>query len=295
MIIRNGDTYLGLSIGTSFNSLNSNHYCINTLAHREAKEVLEVLCTWMNEIPSDALITRLLEDGDELQANMGFYFAVWNITRDIRDYELPRRNLNSSGTKNKRQINKSIINHLETFYSFYNCCSIERKAALLMNYILSENEYPIQFGYWLMEEELQEALIYEITSSKKINKLDKLLKIVRLIHHFPCKDVNGACQKKDRLYAAVLIVLKSFISEKKGVYLWDNSQEILFQDVCKILPRRYLKQLYVFLKKTSTNLMVSKLDEMVRFSIYLEEKKQWDICQGMMKVIDATDELKRMD
>lgn len=47
LIIRNGDTYLGLSIGTSFNSLNSNHYCINTLAHREAKEVLEVLCTWM--------------------------------------------------------------------------------------------------------------------------------------------------------------------------------------------------------------------------------------------------------
>lgn len=47
LIIRNGDEYLGLSIGTSFNSLNSNHYCIHALAHKEAKEVLESLYTWM--------------------------------------------------------------------------------------------------------------------------------------------------------------------------------------------------------------------------------------------------------
>lgn len=47
LIIRNGDEYSGLSIGTSFNSLNSNHYCINVLAHKKAKEVLEVLYAWM--------------------------------------------------------------------------------------------------------------------------------------------------------------------------------------------------------------------------------------------------------
>ncbi len=47
-IMRNKDTYSGLSIGTSFNSLNSNHYCIHTLAHKEAKEVLDVLVTWLN-------------------------------------------------------------------------------------------------------------------------------------------------------------------------------------------------------------------------------------------------------
>lgn len=47
LIIRNEDEYLGLSIGTSFNSLNSNHYCIHTLAHKEAKEVLQTLYDWM--------------------------------------------------------------------------------------------------------------------------------------------------------------------------------------------------------------------------------------------------------
>jgi hypothetical protein len=49
LIVRSGDTYSGLSIGTSFNSLNSNHYCIYRLAHREAKEVLDVLCAWLHD------------------------------------------------------------------------------------------------------------------------------------------------------------------------------------------------------------------------------------------------------
>lgn len=47
LIIRKVDEYLGLSIGTSFNSLNSNHYCIHVLAHKEAKEVLKTLYDWM--------------------------------------------------------------------------------------------------------------------------------------------------------------------------------------------------------------------------------------------------------
>lgn len=47
LIIRNGDEYMGLAIGTSFNSLNSNHYCIHTLAHKEAREVIQTLYDWL--------------------------------------------------------------------------------------------------------------------------------------------------------------------------------------------------------------------------------------------------------
>ena len=51
--------------------------------------------------------------------------------------------------------------------------------------------------------------------SNKITNLDKLCTIAHLIHDFPCKDNNGVRIKKDKLYVAVLIVLKSFILEKK--------------------------------------------------------------------------------
>ena len=84
----------------------------------------------LNAFPSDTLITRLLRDGDELQANIGFYFAVWDITRDVHDYEQLRKNPTSPYTKTKRQINKNIKCHLEAFYNFYNCCSTNRKASL---------------------------------------------------------------------------------------------------------------------------------------------------------------------
>lgn len=241
----------------------------------------------LNEFPSDTLIRRLLRNGDELQANIGFYFAVWDITTDGHDYAQLRLNPNSPYTKTKRQINKNLKCHLETFYNLYNCCSTERKASLLVNYILSERKYPRAFGYWLMESTLQEALIFEITESNKITNLDKLCTIAHLIHDFPCKDNNGVRIKKDKLYVAVLIVLKSFILEKKGIYSWDTSQETVFRNICKVMPQRYLKQLYKLLEKESKNLMVSKLDEMVRFSIYLKDKRHWNICQGMMGVINS--------
>lgn len=241
----------------------------------------------LNEFPSDSLITRLLRDGDELQANIGFYYSVWNITRDVRDYEQLRKNPDAPHTKSKRRINKNIICHLDALSTMFHSCTVERKASLLVNYVLSEREYPLQFGYWLMESELQEALIYEITASRKIRNLNNLRSILSLIHDFPCKDANGIRGKKDKLYGAVVFVLKDFIQTKSGIYSWDNTQKALFQSMCKLMPRRYLKQFYKFLEKESKKLMVSKLDELVRFSIYLQDKRQWDICQGMMEVIGA--------
>lgn len=259
------------------------------LAYKDSTRLILLNMTsfQLDVFPSDTLITRLLRDGDELQANIGFYFAVWDITGDVHDYAQLRENPDSPYTKTKRQINKNIKCHLKAFYNIYNCCSTERKASLLVNYILSEREYPVQFGYWLMESILQEALIFEITSSDKISNLDKLCTITHLIHDFPCKDNDGVRIKKDKLYVAVLNMLKSFILEKKGIYSWNNSQKFLFHDICKMIPRRYLKQLFKLLEKESKNLMVSKLDEMVRFSIYLEDKRHWDICQGMMDIIDS--------
>lgn len=242
----------------------------------------------INEKMSDTLITKLMRDGDDLQANIGFYHAVRDITNDIRDYAQLRNNAQQNNDpifpnmKTKQEIDKNIVSHLNAFFNIYNHCTDERKASLLVNYILTEREYPIQFGYWLMEASLQQALIFEITSSGKITNLDKLLTITSLIHDFPCKNDNGASVKKDKLYAAVVSVLKRFISERKGVFTWDERQEEIFLNIVAALPKRFCKQLYNYLEKESKKLMVSKLDEMVRFSIYLEDKRQWDVCQGMM-------------
>lgn len=236
--------------------------------------------------PSDALIARLMKDGDELQANIGFYFAVWDITRDVQDYAQLRRDTIFPCKKTRKEIDKSIEDHLEKFDKFYSGCPADRKASLLVNYILAERDYPIQFGYWLLEPALQDALVTEITSSGKIANLDKLCKMAHLVHDFPCKDNNGSRGKKDKLYAAIVSVLKEFVAERKGIYSWDASQEADFRDLCQLVPKRYWKPFNSYLRRKSKELMVSKLDEMVRFSIYLKDKQCYDICQGMMAVMD---------
>lgn len=245
--------------------------------------VLFNLSSWILEyFPSRALTSRLLKAGDTIQANTGFYYAVWPITKDVRDYAQQRNHPNLPNTKSKKEINHAMEQHLETLDHMLQPCTPPRRTALLLNYILVHMEYPIQFGYWLMQAEYQPFLREQIISSKKIKNLRDVLTVTRLIHDFPSKNSQGITQKKNPLYAAILTVLKNFISTRNGIYSWDSKQEQIWKQICHCLPKRYLNSFGLFLAKTSSNLMVSPLDEMVRFQIYLEDKRLWDICQGML-------------
>ena len=48
MLVRNETLFYGLNIGTSFNSLERNHYCINKLNSNTAKTILTELTGWLN-------------------------------------------------------------------------------------------------------------------------------------------------------------------------------------------------------------------------------------------------------
>lgn len=247
--------------------------------------ILNMLSYQLGESPTDELIIRLLKDGDELQANIGFYFAIRDLMRDVQDYQLYERNSRLPQGKSKREINKNIKEHFETFYLFYSQCSIERRVSLLLNYILSEKIYFKKLGYLLMEFEHQEVLVQEINSSGKIKNLDDLANVVCLIRNFSCKDVNEKCHDKIVLYEAIFVVWKKFIINRTGIYYWDDIKETSFKKICNNFPRKYLRKMSSFLKNNMKKYMVSELDELVRFNIYLDDKKQWDICQGMINIL----------
>lgn len=235
--------------------------------------LLNMVSYQLNEKPTQELIKRLLKDGDELQANAGFYFIIEDIRQLLYNYH---------GLKKERDL---LEKYLEIFCEFYSVCTKERQISLLMNYILIGDKYPSLFGDLLMRKELQENLIKEIISSDKIRRLDHLAKVINIIHGFSCKDEDGNCYKKDKLYDAILVKIKHFILNGHNIGRWDNRTEKLFQMICKKLPKKQLRKLNTFLKSHIKTYMVSELDEMVRYSIFLQDEIQYNICQGIMNVI----------
>lgn len=49
VLTESGDTVSGLALGTSFNSLDRNHYCIHRLGGHAAKTIWSGLCAWMED------------------------------------------------------------------------------------------------------------------------------------------------------------------------------------------------------------------------------------------------------
>lgn len=48
VLVKNGDEFHGLSIGTSFNSLERNHYCVHKLSHAASKKIFLELTEWID-------------------------------------------------------------------------------------------------------------------------------------------------------------------------------------------------------------------------------------------------------
>ena len=48
ILVRNGTSYSGMILGTSFNSLDSNHYCLTKLSGNSAKTIYTELTDWLN-------------------------------------------------------------------------------------------------------------------------------------------------------------------------------------------------------------------------------------------------------
>lgn len=226
---------------------------------------------------------RLLLEGDELQANIAFTHCVREIRLDVEDYHDLEKCPEYARVKSKKQIYENIKKHLDVLDEIMTECTDERKCSLLLNYILYEKAYPHQLGVWLMKKDIQNSFINELTETSKVKTLDDLYTLCELVKCSSCKTEEGKNVRKDKYYDALVKKLKYFIRERNGIYNWDAGKAALFKKICYNLPKHYRYILKNFLEQESKKYMVSKLDEMVRYKIYLADIQQWEICQGMLK------------
>lgn len=133
-------------------------------------------------------------------------------------------------------------------------------------------------------EELEDILINQIKYSGKINILEKVSLMVDIIESNLSKnDYEKA--SKIKLHDALIYVVTEFIRDRNGIYLWTEAEEVMISLILKEIPVGLKAKLLASLEEEEKGLMSSKLDELVRFNIYLEDKTKSDIINGIKKLI----------
>jgi hypothetical protein len=150
-----------------------------------------------------------------------------------------------------------------------------------------ERSYPVAFGYWLLEKRFQILLQKEIVEGKKLRSLKEISILTDIISTRRISRGFDLVQKKDPFYQAITDRLLRFVKNRTGVYLWKNEEIQYFLNICKCLPKKYRKRLKEELVKQRECLMLTSLDQMTRFSIYLKDESCRAIIDGMIEILDS--------
>ena len=261
-----------------------------TLSDKTRLLLLNMASYHLEVEPSKELVLTLLQSDDELYQNLGFNFITRSISGCIADIDYIKRSEEHgiNHGKKKRVIRKKLIEGLKECYLLIEQCNKRTQTSLLMNYLLvHQHTYPEAFARSLVSNELQEEFIYQISQTGKVKTLKDVSFLVELISHTPAINEDKRRISKKALYMAIVNVLLSFINNRIGIYGWDTQQCNYTSLICQRLPASCIRKLRVFLIKRDANLISNELDELVRFNIYLEDKRQHDIISGILDVIDS--------
>lgn len=243
----------------------------------------------MDVLPSKELISKLLNDDDELKQNIGFYFANRSILKCISDIDHMKRSEKNGvvGGTSHREIRNDRNTAINECCVFLENCNERKQAALLTNFLLvHQTTYPIAFARKLLSSDFQESFIYQIRNTGKIKTLQDLAFITNLISITPALNKEKKRISKYVLYIEIINIILNFVDNKKGIYGWNEQQSIYMDLICQRLPVRCIKKLRFYLSVKDKSLMYNKLDEMIRFQIYLEDSRQHEIISGIIVIID---------
>jgi hypothetical protein len=233
------------------------------------------------EVPDSWLLDLMRNHQSEIHQNIGLYLVTKKLKRYIEELSrLEKYKTDSDESSIKNELCKKIEMELCRITDLLNHLDEKTQTCLIFNYILSELQWPQIFSLWLLKPELQETFIEEIRNSNKLRTLKEVMKCLQIIQvrsKFPRKQC-----RKDELYTALVEVMTDFIRERKGIYQWTEQDEKMFEQICENLPKSSKAKLRRSLIRESKVLWTCKIDELVRFDIYLKDKATQTIIDGML-------------
>ncbi len=254
--------------------------------------LLNMVTHRLNIKPSNDLILKLLQSDDELNQNIGFAFLTENIVRAVDDIcEIKRSKENGFPvTKNLKSVRNILNTEIMKCCTFLESCNMETTTQLLFNYLLvHQMQYPTVFARMLMSSGSQEEFYKQIKETNKVRMIKDVSFLVSLISNTPALNDKKRRVSKTKLYNSITDILISFVEEDRGIYGWNEQQELYIKEICKKLPSKNIYALRSYLLKKRKTLMSTKIDELVRFKIYLKDKRKKDIIDGILTVIEAGD------
>ena len=223
--------------------------------------------------PSDVLLKKLLESSNPVHPNFALAFYAQPIS--ILCGKVCWKKANRSDIK---RLNEYVDRCLTAFRP----CSPDLRAKLLTNYLLVyPRTCPDAFARQLVGAELQGEFASQITKPGKIRTIRELGSIASLIVKTPACDEQKHRITKRPLADAVLSVLIRFVQERTGIYAGDNRWLEDAKTVLHLLTVRQKRRFGCFLNSQDRALMISPLDKLVRFDIYLKDIWHHQIIQGL--------------
>lgn len=237
---------------------------------------------------SDKFVISLINHENELKQNAGFYLLMFTLKNCIQKDKCYQNRHELEEAKSHREFLENKI-HMKKELTWVNNilsnCQDDIKCSLIINYLLVEPEnFLILFAELLLDYKYNSDFINEIRNTKKINTLDKVYYLLSVVSRTRLRNKPKNYTKLE-LYNELIDIVIFFVKERKGIYQWNNKEQETMQKICVLLPKKSKYRLLRFLNKESENLLCSKLDEFVRFDIFLKDKNQQSIITGMIGVL----------
>jgi hypothetical protein len=226
---------------------------------------------------SEAFINNLLKDEtNTLRRSIGFYLLIQPIER-----------LFSTPLETNRE-KSNFKNKIKSFIRVFENVPLHVQAELLINYFITNKRaksIPAFLAKQMVKVNLTDCLVLEIKSNK-VRTLDDIYILLFIIKSIRSKS-QGDKSYKNNLYDALLKKIILFIEENKGIYIWDKNTENLFAEIYKMFPKRFKNRLEKSIVKTSESLMISRLDELVRFNLFINDSNRAEVINGMANTIQS--------
>lgn len=243
--------------------------------------------------PSDMLIEDLILSNDELKQNIGLDFMTRNISACLSNIEYITncQNRGHIADRNLSEENKRLEQDVQKCLTLLDKCSEDVQAKLLFNYYLINQTFNLcKFAQRLMSSIVQDEFVKLLQDYSRIRDLRQICFFYDLIIKTFSQEKNKKHTQKCEYHLAILNLLIAFIRERK-IYAWDETNQKFLKCIIEQLPSKYVLVLKDFLVKEKIGLMCKKIDRLVRFEIYLKDKRQDEIVESILKIIKSNDNI----